>query len=364
MDYAFNHPSSSEAPYHIAVSSVSPPWMTYGTGPDVGSSLDPFYLPPAPTLPVHFPQDHPTFTQTYQTHPTQGGTFPWGPGFFHSSAPQDHALSRSSNLPSQSARSRDQHMTRRHDSQPWNSMSTRHQLPTLDSQVGSVPSLPNSVPPPAESESCSNVQETLTSHGDSAGLSATLPNDTSELRTDRISGRGQRWHSLNGEGEEHALRGLLPPLRSQPPFQPNDAIAGSTLPALHQSTTNSPSSRLRPQRSNYLPQMRHSIAGAGEAGLSRLDESSASFTRTGRQSPTTRPHRTSRTHVLDVQRPICKSQRVHACIIWTMNHQEPFHNFRILIQVSPEQQFPSTWVAVLDCHRRHLPQVVHPASPR
>ncbi|KAK0392653.1 hypothetical protein NLU13_2148 [Sarocladium strictum] len=119
----------------------------------------------------------------------------------------------------------------------------------------------------------------------------------------------EMWHSHNNNDEEALPDGVLPPLRSQAAFQPNNATPVAALPPLQQDLPSSLNSRQRSETSSRFPATRHSMSDAIlpriEAAMNMPVPSSASlhsFTRTER--PTSRPHRGSRTQALDVQRPI------------------------------------------------------------
>lgn len=303
MDYAFNHASASEAPYHIPVSSYSSSWMTYGSGTATTTGLDPFYVPPDPAPSISSPQETPIYGSMFRQSLAQSGPLPWPSGLLQSTtSPDNHARSISDNASTPITREADNLTARPSGPRAWPASTASHQLPRLYTRSDQETS-PTTGPPASTARSCYMGQG---SYAAAKRAFATFDSESSGLGTDRMPPRRQSWRaSLLHDGDETSA-GLLPPLRSQSSLHSNIEFLDSTLSSLQQNNPTSSHLRLRPSGSQVGGQQRQSLSGRRADETLPISPLQPSFAnRTDRVHPSSRPHRASRANILDIQRPIC-----------------------------------------------------------
>lgn len=311
MDYAFNHASSSEAPYHISVTGVPPPWMSYDTGPDVGTGGGPFYAFPA-ALPPPFGGQNTTSRAGSYAHSMTPST--WSTTVLHDSATQEHSSLRpvSLNPPSSTVPQATSAPRSSMDSAIWSSASNGNALsaePTI-SPNNEASQTSNSFPQ-VDGRSCFGGLWSVAAHEVQLRSQAARTNERMPSSSSRNLLPEPNWHSFDVSNTQNSLENLLPSIRSQIYFQHgNAATSRSPPPPVRRSSPPGPISRSRMSRSAQTVQTHQSVANSGVAVPAMSDEiyqppnapTTSSLPRTERQSLATRTNRGSR-YSLDAQRP-------------------------------------------------------------
>jgi hypothetical protein len=338
MDYAFNHASASEAPYHIPVSSYSSSWMTYGSGTATTTGLDPFYVPPDPAPANLSSQETPIYGSIFRQTLAQSGPLPWPSGLLQSTTSSDHhGRSISENTSTLITREATNLTARPSSPRAWPVSTTSHQLPRLptrsDQETSRGPGFPTST---ARSNHMSPG-----SYAAAKRAFDTFDSESSGLGTSRMPSRRQSWRASLLHDADETPAGLLPPLRSQASLQSDIEFLDSTLSSLQHNSSSSSHLRLRPSGSQIGVQQRQSSLGRRADENLPISPLSPSFAnRADRVHPSSRPHRASRANVLDIQRPISisadvgSSSRPHSTVSTTGGSSG-------VAALSPRRQRPS-----------------------